>query len=78
MDVRKIIAELQQERDCLDEALTCLERLELRQAPRRGRPPSWMKAGDKLPKTDDHSNGSSKRRRRAERITASANSVGIS
>jgi hypothetical protein len=44
MDVRKIIAELQQERACLDQALVCLERLSLKRVPRRGRPPLWAKA----------------------------------
>jgi hypothetical protein len=78
IDIRKIIAELREERACLDEALMCLERLELKQAPRRGRPPLWMKAGDKTPKTEERSDGSSKRHGRTEKMETSSKSVGIS
>jgi len=42
MDVTKILADLRQEREQLDEAILSLERLALGRGKRRGRPPSWM------------------------------------
>jgi hypothetical protein len=42
MDVTKILAELKQERDALEEAIATLERLALGRGKRRGRPPLWM------------------------------------
>ena len=42
MDFTKILAELRQERQQLGEAIASLERLALRGAKRRGRPPAWM------------------------------------
>lgn len=42
MDVTKILAELKQERDAIEEAIVTLERLALGRGKRRGRPPSWM------------------------------------
>jgi hypothetical protein len=42
MDVSKILAELREERDQVDEAILSLERLALGRGRRRGRPPSWM------------------------------------
>lgn len=44
MDVRKMITELREERACVEQALVSLERLSLKRVPRRGRPPSWIKA----------------------------------
>ena len=45
MDLLKMIAELQAERDRLDEAIQALERLSASgKLPRRGRPPRWLKA----------------------------------
>lgn len=38
-----MIAELQAERDRLDEAIQALERLSAGNARRRGRPPGWLK-----------------------------------
>lgn len=38
-----MIAELQSERDRLDQAILALERLSAGQARRRGRPPRWLK-----------------------------------
>jgi len=46
MEIHKIIAELQRERSYLDEALAGLERLSLKRAPRRGRPPLRLKLND--------------------------------
>lgn len=42
MDVSKILADLRQERDQLEEAILSLERLVSGRGPRRGRPPAWM------------------------------------
>ena len=42
MDVSKILAELRQEREQLEEAIMSLERLARGRGKRRGRPPSWM------------------------------------
>jgi hypothetical protein len=42
MDVIKMLAELRQERDQLEEAILTLERLAQGRGRRRGRPPSWM------------------------------------
>jgi hypothetical protein len=42
MDVSKILAELRQEREQLEEAILSLERLARGRGKRRGRPPSWM------------------------------------
>ncbi len=42
MDVSKILADLRQEREQLEEAILSLERLASGRGRRRGRPPSWM------------------------------------
>ena len=42
MDVSKILVELRQEREQLEEAILSLERLARGRGRRRGRPPSWM------------------------------------
>ena len=42
MDVAKILADLRQEREQLEEAILSLERLALGRGRRRGRPPAWM------------------------------------
>ena len=47
MDVTKILAELRQERDQLEEAILSLERLALGRGRRRGRPPAWMTVAKK-------------------------------
>ena len=47
MDVTKILAELRQERDQLEEAILSLERLALGRGRRRGRPPAWMAVAKK-------------------------------
>jgi hypothetical protein len=43
MNLLKTIAELREERACLDEILMGLEKLSLKRTPRRGRPPAWSK-----------------------------------
>lgn len=42
MDLLKMIAELQAEKERLDEAILALERLSARKLRRRGRPPRWL------------------------------------
>ena len=42
MEVQKILAELHQERDQIDEAILSLERLASGRHRGRGRPPKWM------------------------------------
>ncbi len=42
MDVSKILAELRQERQQIEEAIVSLERLARGRSRRRGRPPAWM------------------------------------
>jgi hypothetical protein len=46
MDVTKIIAELREELDRIDEAIVSLERLAYGRGRRRGRPPAWL-AGER-------------------------------
>jgi len=43
MNVSKMIAELRQERACLDEVIVGLEKLLRQREPRRGRPPLRLK-----------------------------------
>jgi hypothetical protein len=48
MDVSKILAELRDERQQLEEAILSLERLARGRGKRRGRPPAWLaEAGPK-------------------------------
>jgi hypothetical protein len=42
MDVSKILAELREERQQIEEAIASLERLARGRGRRRGRPPAWM------------------------------------
>jgi len=44
MNLTKILSELRQEREQIDEAILSLERLAASSGPRRGRPPAWLKA----------------------------------
>ena len=44
MDVIKMLADLRQEREHIEEAILTLERLARGHGKRRGRPPSWMVA----------------------------------
>ena len=59
MDLNKMIAELQSERDRLDQAILALERLSAGQARRRGRPPRWLK--EQLEKNDQEGHNKSKK-----------------
>jgi hypothetical protein len=47
MDVTKILTELRQEREQIEEAIMSLERLARGRGRRRGRPPAWMAQLDK-------------------------------
>jgi hypothetical protein len=49
IDVAKILEELKQEKEQLEQAIITLERLAQGRGPRRGRPPAWM-AGEPAPK----------------------------
>ena len=42
MDVNKMLAELRQEREQIEEAILSLERLARGRGRRRGRPPAWL------------------------------------
>jgi hypothetical protein len=42
LDVAKILEDLKQEKEQLEQAISTLERLAQGRAPRRGRPPTWM------------------------------------
>jgi hypothetical protein len=53
MDVAKILAELRQEREQLEEAIVSLERLAQGRGKRRGRPPAWMSAAKKRIKANN-------------------------
>jgi len=44
MDIMKMLDELRQEREAIEEAILTLERLANGQGRRRGRPPAWMAA----------------------------------
>lgn len=43
MDVNKILVELRNEREQIEDAIISLERLARGRGKRRGRPPAWMK-----------------------------------
>ena len=43
MDIRKMIVDLREELECLDRVISELEKLSMKQKPRRGRPPAWSK-----------------------------------
>jgi DNA invertase Pin-like site-specific DNA recombinase len=42
MDIMKMLADLRQEREQIEEAIVTIERLARGRGKRRGRPPSWM------------------------------------
>lgn len=42
MDITKMLAELRQEREQIEEAIMTLERVARGRGRRRGRPPAWM------------------------------------
>lgn len=67
MDVNKMLAELRQEREALEEAIMILERLARGRGKRRGRPPAWMSNITKTAKKA----GRPGRRRKEEQASAS-------
>jgi hypothetical protein len=42
MDILKMLADLREQREQIDQVIIVLERLALGQSKRRGRPPAWM------------------------------------
>jgi hypothetical protein len=42
IDVAKILSDLKEEKEQLEQAILTLERLAAGRGPRRGRPPAWM------------------------------------
>lgn len=50
IDVARILEELKQEKEQLEQAIVTLERLAVGRGPRRGRPPAWMTEGAPAPK----------------------------
>lgn len=47
MDVAKILTELRQEREQIEDAIISLERLARGRGKRRGRPPAWLSVAKK-------------------------------
>jgi hypothetical protein len=47
MDINKMLAELRNEREQVEQAIMVLERIARGQGKRRGRPPAWMSQGKK-------------------------------
>jgi hypothetical protein len=60
MEILKMLTELRQEREQIEEAIITLERLAQGRGRRRGRPPAWLT----LHKTQAQEEGSPKRRGR--------------
>jgi hypothetical protein len=59
MDISKMIADLREERERLDEAIVSLEKLSPTGTPRRGRPPAWSRlASVTAPRGGNGQNGS--------------------
>lgn len=58
MDIDKILVELRQELDQIEEAIIVLERLALGRGKRRGRPPLWMAQAASVKKRRRRSAGS--------------------
>jgi hypothetical protein len=57
MDITKMLAELRQEREAIEEAILTLERLARGRGRRRGRPPSWLSEVRKSEKPPSTSKG---------------------
>jgi hypothetical protein len=49
MDVNKMLADLREEREQIEQAIMILERLARGRGKRRGRPPSWLTEGAVAP-----------------------------
>jgi hypothetical protein len=50
MDILKMLADLRDEREQIEQAIVVIERLSLGRGKRRGRPPAWMAAMAATPK----------------------------
>jgi len=74
MDVSKILAELREEREQVEEAILTLERLVRARGHRRGRPPAWM-AGEQQPKRRGRPPGS--KNKPAPAVAAAAKSSAV-
>lgn len=59
MDVTKILVELRQEREQIEEAIISLERLARGRGKRRGRPPAWLSEARKRGRPPGSKNKSS-------------------
>ncbi len=59
MDVAKILVELRQEREQIEEAIISLERLARGRGKRRGRPPAWLSEARKRGRPPGSKNKSS-------------------
>jgi hypothetical protein len=68
IDVAKILADLKEEKEQLEQAILTLERLAAGRGPRRGRPPAWM-SSEASPKRRGRPPGS-KNKPTAEQATA--------
>ena len=62
MDVHKILQELYEEREHLDQAIAAMERLAATGQRRRGRPPKWLAEARKGVKADSAGNATTKKR----------------
>lgn len=60
MDVNKILGELRQEREQIEDAIVSLERLARGRGKRRGRPPAWMKDAAERKRTRTPAKGKGK------------------
>jgi hypothetical protein len=71
MDVSKILAELQEERAQIEDAILSLEKLARGRGSRRGRPPAWLAEAD-MPKRRGRPPGSKNKVNTAVNSAASA------
>jgi hypothetical protein len=72
MDVTKILEELRQEREQLEEAILSLERLARGRGRRRGRPPAWMVAVKKRGRPPGSKNKATSKATAAKTASAAA------
>ena len=73
MNLSKMLTQLRADRDFIEEAILALERLLAGSGPRRGRPPSWLKAlkrRGRPRKNPPVAAGASLRQRVTERVDA--------
>jgi hypothetical protein len=58
MDTSKMLSDLREEQERIEEAIIVLERLAMGSKKRRGRPPAWMQAANSKTKTRGRPPGS--------------------